>query len=61
MIIDLENLKAALRELFQPEPIPDEQQTFDEQVRVRTAWVRRHAHPDTCDGTDNCGCAGDAS
>lgn len=49
------NLKAALRELFRPEPIPDEQ-SFDEQVQARTAWVRRTRHPAGCDGTDNCGC-----
>lgn len=53
------NLKAALRELFTPprELDEDERQSVDEQTRVRTAVIRRLAHPDTCDGTDNCGCA----
>ena len=62
-MIDLTNLKAALRELFTPprEVDEDERQSVDEQTRVRAAVIRRLAHPDTCDGTDNCGCAGDAS
>ena len=58
-MIDLTNLRAALRELFRPDPWdpPEVPQSVDEQTRVRTAFIRKAAHPAGCDGTDNCGCA----
>lgn len=50
------NLKAALRDFFHPEP-------WDPPVKDETtpagiaAWIAKHRHLGTCDGTDNCGCA----
>lgn len=56
----LRDLESAWWRFLKPEfnePTDEELQSFDEQTRVRTAFIRKSAHPAGCDGTDNCGCA----
>lgn len=45
----LANLKAALREMFNPYPRElddDERQSIDEATAARTAWVQAHRQPE---------------
>lgn len=49
------NLKAALRELFRPEPW-DPPAKDETTPTVIAAWIGRHRHRPACDGTDDCGC-----
>lgn len=51
----LRDLESAWWRFIKPEF--DEPDYDDVSTTARRQWVAGHRHPDTCDGSDNCGCA----